>query len=1130
MIEIDTHPIRIDRNAYRPHEWVQFPFETPLVIQNTIDKLQNSQEKNRIINELIVNNKKAEDGTEQRTTTNVSEVIAALFAFKRAEYRQLDREKELRAIAAVINLVQGNCAALDTAAGKSSAILPIAALTLTATTRQAVLLPTSQAALVPDMVANINRLIDQINPAVAEENRDSWKKMVYTTRMDHARTEAKTARQAAQNLISAPVEDELQAREYRGGIFVTTYADLVFYSFEHPEKWGNFPPALGDEVTAPYDSNEAFLQTTQELERPPVPFDGKNEDLAEYTRNYVITRVVHRILTTDRSNFELHKGELQLSPSGLLAVTQIAREIELMLGMEPTVFADNDQDTETIRTRLRVHMSPDKPELTVAFSAVFNEALQEATSYFGQHTTGADAGQIRKTILQQIHTYVSGELFAVQGKSLAREQLLNDKDQTRELSDREYSISPTEEYTLSIAREVARAMNIRKGIDYIDSPRELRDAYTGEFKPQHQFLTDTALTLQAMAGTFDPQGTEQSLRQHMHYATFLSLVLGERIAATDASLIYTNPRTGERIPSPFASVAQTLLHKDVVDLSGDTAPIPIPTPEIAQTRTLINRLIGEIQQRSTSSELVICRNEETAKELARALKEAGIACKTIHALTPEEEMKSIYRELETRALRVVITTGRGSRGKNLEDAALGYPDLHVTEFGMPQSLEQFDQGLRRRRLERADSDFSWFIPLEEAQQWITLLKKHPRREWLIVGSKPTGFERGVALINKSSQGTLQDAEKQELQNLMLYLLEERSKTRRDDSVEMAAYETLWSKEVAPRIAETKKQIFNKEFAESPLQIRLEQFCEAACAPYPCSRELREQIRQRYTETARQWFARFEGSMHLQFFSDCAMHPQLAAMHYEPSQLQERARLIGGIWAKRIEPPTIPADSPKPVSLLKDMDTTFDGEKLNYYKVWQDKLAHPDWQTGQEFEQEMSIVTESVAMQLKFVQDACDAHHIPFERVVGVNNYPAPIAQPDRTQYTNGSTAYIDTARRILAAGVVDESLAHGQDILRSTDASLPFLVSPPTDNPQEFLDLRPLQIAPNGVPRYYFVADGERFNREQDVFLPKAGAETTGSAESETKIRSYRIAYPHNSEQPVTHMIWMHVREPVATT
>ncbi len=114
--------------------------------------------------------------------------------------------------------------------------------------------------------------------------------------------------------------------------------------------------------------------------------------------------------------------------------------------------------------------------------------------------------------------------------------------------------------------------------------------------------------------------------------------------------------------------------------------------------------------------LIFCSTKNSAKDLSRSLKQAGLAVEDIHSDLDQDQRKKVLMDFKNRKLNILVATDILSRGIDIEDIEL------ILNFDVPQDGEDYIHRIGRTARAEADGVAITFINEKEQSKFADIEK------------------------------------------------------------------------------------------------------------------------------------------------------------------------------------------------------------------------------------------------------------------------------------------------------------------------------------------------------------------------------------------------------------------------
>lgn len=258
-----------------------------------------------------------------------------------------------------------------------------------------------------------------------------------------------------------------------------------------------------------------------------------------------------------------------------------------------------------------------------------------------------------------------------------------------------------------------------------DNPT-VRDHFMGLQLPSHQFQYQLTLALQAQHEAFEYQAPDVAETDASSFQGAIVNALNGRYVGLSGTFFSRELASEKIVPGSFAHFVERATDKEPVYFATEkqkAVPIPIVTSG-ENADQLFSAETSDPRQT-----LVACFNETDGRNMQVKLAEThpDRPCFLISDTLSDSEVAALLQEFADTPGAFLISTGRIGVGVNILTSEGAHTDHKTILYGIPFSQSQVFQALGRRRLENdPNSDASWIIDQKTLGRhpYIQALEKH----------------------------------------------------------------------------------------------------------------------------------------------------------------------------------------------------------------------------------------------------------------------------------------------------------------------------------------------------------------------------------------------------------------------
>lgn len=689
---------------------------------------------------------KYKDHTDTKTKESLQDhLVAILINEKRGIFQKegksgYDFEKERRQIDAIISILEGQHVHMGTGEGKSTVVLPIAAIVEALTSdKKAVILSSANMTLVDELRQNTATLLrsladktgvfgfDLTIPEIPAEKRPKIDELtnrpIFKTMIKEALTEGTYSEQTNQDFqvdFFNNAEPGKRTNIFEGNdgsvprIAFVSHRQLIFDASEDKKVFHeNSPRIFFDEAHSPYDTRG----------KPYEKVEGCQYATAE-----------------------------EIRASTLLWFTDflIAKQL-----------TDKDFYFESGRRYVREEaVARIKDGLLHPEAKYFNEAVDAISRHIGGLTPDE-----RKKVMATLSGFMESGYLPV-GKKKGYEGLKH--------------------YILNVGNNIGEINYYRNKSYVIDKEGRpiIRDSYIDELLESHQYSPFYQLDIYATNNRFHYVPINQSIFSSIKFPTFVQLA-ADNLVCLSGTLLYPDPKTGKIRKSSFAKLLEDITQRKV-NLITHYDRKTTPRPDFFENEDEVNSKTADLIRQDDKPTLII--NYEGVEQAYATYKSIT------DGLNDEEKNKIVYLppkpslpdelaeynrllqlytvDLAENRIKAIVSSGVVGTGINIVKKNGQYPDLKVITLNMPESEIQIIQAIGRRRL--TGDDFHWLISKNSMERYLSLYDQELSSKLMVLLGK---IDR--TLIQNMVDGA--DTPDKRLNVVLELLAEQRRKNAENDN-------------------------------------------------------------------------------------------------------------------------------------------------------------------------------------------------------------------------------------------------------------------------------------------------------------------------------------------------------------
>lgn len=750
-------------------------------ISDAISRFEQRRPRVEEIEELLWNVVNSKGNREK----NISFLAGFLFYLlrPRADQGSFNHEKEQDQIQGEAAILTGKHLSGKTGLGKSSVLGPVSAF-LYALCRQYDNQSVQMCLSVPDDETLLestmghlhllrNALLASItDSSLQEEIRNRVRILEYPAKKNNEKPLSKLP----DPLLFAEVEN--------ASILVKTQHDTVFPRLENEGTWGQATaPTLIDEVSLVADQHFALRGASVQargVEQINLESETDIRALGTYCLGRIIYEAFTQMIKDKKIPYELQGGERVLSAGGVNKVKELAQRLEsLSLEQFAHVFEElGIKDTSKALEVVEKYIQEEKRFSTGMFESGFR-----------------------------------AEHFFETWKPTAQIVSPDDTDFIKP----DDQLSPAEHMVYALAEEIIQTSGrLRRGQHY-SGVSNVRDRSLGRTREGFEYYSHVEEILRIIERAGPLLTSVRTEKQTMSFYSWVRLVMNKNIIGMSNDLGTWDPDTGERILTMYGKILEAATGRRVEDLSKADPMPPIPAPVIeGDSHTLLQKVANDLREgAATRPQLVFCWDDLDGEYLYALLKENS-SCAFINSSTSEDDEWKYFSQFAHGGIKILISTGRGSVGRDIKTTEGVFPDFKVSVIN-PASGSQYFQAFGRRRLEKTEKDISVYFDRETFASAVSELRyekaEHSKKKWLVVGGKEISVEEAMLLVDKAVMGTSTPAEKERLAALERVILSARDKKIQLDIDEDFESEKEFIEVFRPQFSEQKRNVIEKWVAQ-----------------------------------------------------------------------------------------------------------------------------------------------------------------------------------------------------------------------------------------------------------------------------------------------------------------------------
>jgi len=705
-------------------------------------------------------------------------LIASFFFLNRKKIGDnLSKELELEQILSVLESLKGNKhIQLGTGQGKSSAVIPIAAMihSLTSKEKDALVVSINQN-LVSDLVQKVDELriaasksgfkapmVIERKPQKQEQSHISiQKKMAKETFASSDSVEYSNGLKEelftnywGENISIGSWEAKNKGVEKKGDkkiprVVFMTKDQFVFSVSEGKEAFAkSCPHVFFDEIDAPYIIGETYQTTAEDLYLTPSM-------ITESVSRYIFDFVISQQLDPDE-DFEVFSGDTaSLSDTGFRRINSL--DIE--------GFISGKRNVERLQT-------------------AFQEGLKKVADFLG----------------------------------LSEKEITNLEKNVKNFMMNNFQEN-LESFVVSTCDYIAQAHYWLNKV-YLTEGENIvvRSEYFDQLLENHKFDPFLHLAILAKTEKFNLVSLLSKASQSAKFPTILSF-MGEKIHGFSGTLSQRSLFTGELEESSLASFLKEVTSKSVFEILPRELKKP-PSPAIVEDKTGMKlELMTEIEKMLTNRDsnqsllLISHYDVKTTNKLLLEIKNLfpDLEIELAPSLPSRPEKLADYYDKVKRSClnlangktKILISSGSLGIGANIVQSDGGFPNLKVGILGLPENESQLRQNLGRRRA--MGNNFFWIVDKESLKERTTWLNDQPGKLIRAYFTPEIALEKIMLISNQPENKRLE---------FVLKLIHDASMSKKTNEEFIVRYDDFFRKKIIPAARYfLEKRIVDRYFKE-----------------------------------------------------------------------------------------------------------------------------------------------------------------------------------------------------------------------------------------------------------------------------------------------------------------------------
>jgi len=766
---------------------------------------------NKSFSQLYAEYKESQDKglvNEQKEEDVQADLIGCLFTANRKRFesgrsaRAYDEEKESKQIEGVIRALNGHHLHMGTGAGKSTSVLPIAALVDGFTRGKGRVVVGSATGLLTD---EIKRHIEGYIPFLNSINAFKEKK-VEVQRIKgegDSEKEGKSKNLMKDMLLSGKVQPETEQKQFADfweakiestnreqskkyyeqdknkssqdiSIFVGEEKDIVFdWMGDRKAFEAECPRIYMDEAHVPFGKKTPYEKSTSSVA---LSSEAAIDGMSEWMVNYLVARAL-RNPPSGIHYITPEKGVYGLSEEGLSAIQEIHLS-QIQRGGRDDLSNSFRRGVSILYHSIGLQEGKSEGEF-------FQETLANLKKFVPTKSTGRNSGLTNRMFMESIGEKVArmlpyrGKLFTSgkKGKNTLRDAVIDEL-----LAENQYEPS-TQAAVLAIAEKFEP---IERNVAYMTSTYE-------------SFIHANSDKIVAFSGTlYVPDPLKQTMKKRS-FADFLEtetkrsvdLLASQEIKPFPLPRLFIGKKNSEE--GKEQDVKDELLQALMLDLQSET------TLEGVKRPTLIVDNGGLKNVKKTYRSFV----EQYGKDRVVLLPPKPPSSDEKESKKFKNKLDNFRKMLSEGQIDFLISSGSAALGVNFEKSDGTFPDLRTVTLGMPESEEKMAQIIGRRRMMEGNTrNHLWYLTMSDLEESISNLEVQKKAIYIDIYKKSqTQMRNALEKTQENSQKTLR---------LMVDLWHELKKARATDIEQSLLYDDFMGKIVIPRAEEYIKRKVAKE--------------------------------------------------------------------------------------------------------------------------------------------------------------------------------------------------------------------------------------------------------------------------------------------------------------------------------
>jgi hypothetical protein len=628
-----------------------------------------------------------------------------LFRSSKGSLESYDLRKEDKQIEGVLRALSGQHLHMGTGEGKSTTVLPIAALVDAATNGDGrVVVGSANRILVDELQRNTERLADVMEELPMYKNtveltglEDSGKKEKKTTEetlmrrinrdyLTSDRLSQKTKKQIKEHYWDADIKshesDEQDYLEEGNGSIQIYFAEekkLVFDWMQETEKFENgCPQIFMDEAHVPYDKKTPYSITNSSLA-------VSERDVREGVVDWVVRRMLVQHIKPDSI----------ISDSGRDVIADESMFNRLASMDFSTITVDGkDELSGQFRDAVDIVLQSlgESPKARTQVQKRILKDLQrmvppmgEREIPYGLQKTEKELKQMKRELheaeVEMVLTRRDGGELHKHYQDLVtqlRAEIAFAEDANEHASEPEAQ-APHQEYLATRIQDIAEFIKLQ-GKEYTQTKSGIviRDAYVDELLEEHEYEENVQATVLAITGKFEPIKRKVAFKT-ISYPSFLHAV-SDNMVAVSGTLLYPDPHKKQMKKGSFAKLLESETGRQVHMLAVPEMK-PFPEPRLMRTT---DDVYTQLARDLRWERAIDVHAHHTAVRPTLVVDYNGMTS----ALKTYEEMKKVFGEDRVRLLTAKPTSGENNQLRQLDARIKKLKDEERAEGEAQKKLEK----------------------------------------------------------------------------------------------------------------------------------------------------------------------------------------------------------------------------------------------------------------------------------------------------------------------------------------------------------------------------------------------------------------------------------------------------------